>query len=549
MPQFVPPFAPGPLIRATRLAWIAAAGAFALFLTLAISFSLTRGPWWDEGVFADVAVTFRNSGHLRSSVLASFSYDDLPAVDRYMYWQLPGYLIALGGWFHLGPVSAQWMRMLSVLSGCIFAAAWFLFVRAISRNETLALLVASVVMLDNACVAASSNGRMDMLCAALGEAALAAYVSLRESHINRAAVVAGCFGAACLFTHPMALIPNVCLTMLMQQDWRKFRANSIALFAAPYLICAAFWLRYLMQAPQLFLAQARNVSAYRVGGPLFILRNIANDLGERYLQFYFAPHSGSHKLKIFSLLFGFVGFLVLAFYREMRRQPLTKLLLSFALVAYLGLAALDDLKFPYYFVYVTPIFSACGAVWLYQTFHRSSHVRWISAWLPAAFVLATVANTTYYIRRNDLRNDYQPVVKFVKANLAPGDIVMGPSELGFALGFGPPLVDDCTLGFTSGIEPKLFVMYPVCRMPGYSPFIASWSRRQLATNYHMVLEHGGYAVYLRNPIAWHTRTILNIRMHSAGAAIALMPCGKLRTGGLAEISISRRGRNISLMNE
>ena len=32
----------------------------AAFLVLTIGLSLTRSPWWDEGVFADLALNFRN---------------------------------------------------------------------------------------------------------------------------------------------------------------------------------------------------------------------------------------------------------------------------------------------------------------------------------------------------------------------------------------------------------------------------------------------------------------------------------------------------------
>ncbi len=484
--------------RASRLGWICAFGALLLFLVLAVWFSFTRGPWWDEGLFADVAINFRNSGHLRSSVLAPYSFDNMPAVDRYMYWQLPGYLISLGAWFRLAPVSVQWMRLFSVLWGCVFAGAWFLFVRSVSRNETLALLVASVVVLDYSCVAAASDGRMDMMCAALGQAALAAYVVFRASHRNWAALLAGTFGAASLFSHPMGAIPNACLAIVLLADRRKWRSSTVALFLLPYFTAAALWLSYIMQAPQTFLAQAKNVSGYRVGGVLFVVGNIINDFQARYLQFYFAPHSGWHKLKVFSLLFGLVGLIALVATRKARAEPLTKRLMAFMFIAYLGIAVLDDLKYPYYFVYITPILSASGAIWLYKVFSDGGVSRWIGSALLAAYVMATIAGAGYYIRRNDFANEYKPVAATVRRLVKPGDVIMGASELGFSLGFGPPLIDDCSFGFTSGVQPEIIIEYPACRLPGYSTFIFDWSRKKLATEYHPVLEKGGYTVYVRN---------------------------------------------------
>lgn len=60
------------------------------------------------------------------------------------------------------------MRMFSVLWAGVYLCSWFLFVRALSRSETLALFITSVVAFDYSCLAAASDGRMEMMCAALG---------------------------------------------------------------------------------------------------------------------------------------------------------------------------------------------------------------------------------------------------------------------------------------------------------------------------------------------------------------------------------------------
>jgi hypothetical protein len=493
-------FAPSsePVQRASGIAWLSAAAASVLFLVLIVSLSLTRGPWWDEGLFADVAVNFRDWGHLRSSVLAPFSFDNMPEVDRYMFWQLPAYPISLGTWFRLVPVSPVWMRMFSALWGCLFVGSWFLFVRTVSRNETLALLIASVVALDFSTLSASSNGRMDMMCAALGWIALAAYASLRYANAIWADISVGLFGAASLLCHPMGFVTNGFLIIFLVLYRRSLHWRDLSIIACPYLIGGALCLHRISEAPQIFLAQARAAASYRVGGLAFLLSNIASDFRDRYLQFYFAPHSGTHKLKVFSLLFGVAGILILLLDRKVRATLLSRFLMLSACLAYLGVALLDDLKYPHYFVYVTPILSACGAVWLCDSFRGRRFSRWIGSGLFLAFCLANIAGCAYYIHRNDFANEYKPVVAKIESLLGPGDIVMGPSELGFALGFGPPLIDDCTLGFTSGKQPRIYVLYPACRIPGYTSFIWDWSRKRLASDYHPVLERGGYTVYLRN---------------------------------------------------
>jgi hypothetical protein len=445
-----------------------------------------------------VALNFAKHGHLRSSLLAPYSFANLPDVNRVTYWQLPTYLIGLGIWFRAVPVSAECMRFFSVLWGCVFGISWFIFVRSLSRNENLALLVASTVLLDSSCVAAASDGRMDMMCAALGQAALASYVSLRNSRAPLGMFVAGVFGATSLFCHPMGAVTNAFLAVLLVTDRRALSWKKFAILSVPYWIAGALYVRYIGKAPGIFWPQIRGVSGYRLRSPWFLLRNIVFDFQDRYLHFYFAPHSGWHKLKIFLLLFGLFGFICLASDRKLRTATLPKLMLAFACVGYLGVAAIDNQRFPCYLIFFTPVLSACGATWLYLSFRHQRRSRGIALTLLAAFFLATIGGTVYYVRRNDYKNEYDPMVHSVKSNVKPGDIIMGPSELGFALGFAPPLIDDCSLGFTSGIRPKVYVLYPACEIPGYSMDAWNWSHRETATHYHPVLQNDTYTVYVHN---------------------------------------------------
>ena len=491
---------PGPQlgVRAPVNVRIAAAALLLLFVTLTLAYALTRCPWWDEGLFSDVAATLRRSGHLGSSVLAPYAYMNMPAVDRYTYWQFPVYLLSLAAWFHLFPVSFLSARLFSALCGCLFVYCWFLFARAMTRNETIALWVACLVALDHACLSAASNGRMDMLCAALGQAALAAYVCLRDSHPARALALAGFFGAASLFCHPMGAVTNAFLLILLISDWRHLRWTTVPLVLPPYLLGAALCLSYIFQDPKIFLAQSKGVSGYRIRGVFNVLQAIANDARYRYWSFYFPPHSGLNRVKIFSLLFGLVGIAALALDSKRRSEPFVKLLFAFVCVAYAGVAAIDNQRFAFYLIYVTPTLAAAGAVWAYHAFETRSRARFIAGFLLLGCLSANVANCIVYIRRNAVATEYQPVVDVVRRALKPGDVVMAPSEFGFALGFGRPLVDDCFLGFVSGIQPEVYVTGDICAPPLGSTFRFRWSREILAARYRLVLKNRSYAVYLRN---------------------------------------------------
>jgi hypothetical protein len=486
--------------RASRRARLLAFGVVAVSLALAIGYSLTRAPWWDEGVYADVAMTFRNHGHLGASTLYPFGYLNLPEANRYTYSQLPLYLVVLGIWWRLVPATVEWMRLFSVLWGCVYIASWYLFVRALSRRESLALFIASVVAFDYYFLFAASDGRMDMMCAALGQAGLASYVYFRESNWTKAMILAGCFGAASLLCHPLGAVTNLAIAAVVLLDWRRFQWKGVAGAAAPYVVGGAACVAYILQAPAVFWAQSKAASEYRVVSWLQIFQNLFNDFYLRYVGLYYSNLSGINRLKAASLLFAVVGVIGVAANRRLRSQPLGKILLILAAVTYLGVAAVDNQKFPVYFVFATPVFTACAALWAWNNWEIGGVRRLVASALLAGSVLSSIGGYSYKIYKDAYGHLYRPAVNAIKANLPPNGLVMGGSELGFALGFGPTLVDDRYLGYFSRKTPDVFVESPYYGGMG-GPGLRSawdWSRDTLRTQYHLVLENSAHRVYVRN---------------------------------------------------
>ena len=113
---------------------------------------------------------------------------------------------------------------------------------------------------------------MDMMCAALGLAGLASYFWYRDSNWTRGVVLAAWFGAASLFCHPMGAVMNVAIAAMVLLDWRRIRVGAIVVASLPYLIGVAGCLYYIHQAPDIFLAQSRAVSEYRIAGLGAMLR-------------------------------------------------------------------------------------------------------------------------------------------------------------------------------------------------------------------------------------------------------------------------------------
>ncbi len=482
---------------ASRLMWVAALNAILVFLALAIGFCFTRGPWWDEGLFADIALNFRNYGHLGSVLLAPNSYQNFPAVNHYTYWQFPVYLVSLGAWFRIAPQTVASMRLLSVLCGGVYIACWFFFVRGMNRDTPLALLVASAVALDYSCIGAASNGRMDMMCAAFGQAALAAYVCFRSSQRNLAMLLAGMFGAASLFCHPMGALMNVFLVIIVLQDVRHLRWPAAMLGLMPYLAALVAYFLYAAQAPQIFWAQATAASVYRISSFNALFENVFNDAYERYFRFYFANFSPITAVRGFAILFGVVGLVALIASKRLRATPLARTLLFFPAAGYLGIALLDNQKFTFYLIYSTPVFSACGAVWVYDTWRRPGLARILAVGLLLGFGAAAIGGFAFKIHRNDYLHVYQPTIAAIRHMTHSQDIIMGPSELGFALGFRPPLMDDCYLGYASGIRPRVYVMHSSCGSSVATQRAWDWSRRELAAAYELKATFGSYEIYLQ----------------------------------------------------
>jgi hypothetical protein len=116
---------------------------------------------------------------------------------------------------------------------------------------------------------------------------------------------------------------------------------------------------------------------------------------------------------------------------------------------------------------------------------------------------AVASSVTAYatkIEQNPRREEYAPMIQAVRANLGNGGVVMGGSELGFALGFQRPLVDDRYLGYYSGVKPRVFVennYYAAMMSPRAT--LEQYVRHTLQTEYKQVLSNPQFRVWVQQP--------------------------------------------------
>lgn len=489
------------VIRTDRIGRLFACIALLVALGLTLGYIIARSPWWDEGLFADVALNFRNYGHLGSSALDPSGYLLWPQVHRYTYWQFPLYLVALGSWFQVVPETIRWMRLFSLGWECLYLAAWFLLVRAWSRNERLALFITCVVALDYSVISAASDGRMEMMCAALGYAGMAAYASLRESRWMAAIAAASLFGAASFFCHPMGAVTNASIAALLLLDWRLINWRRIWVACIPYAIGVIFCALYVMQAPQIFEAQYHAATNYRVRTVFTITKGIFLDAYERYWSNFFLLQTGINKARVVILAFAVIGTLAVTADPVLRKQVLGRRLLMLVAISYVGIAVVDNQGFPFYLVYSLPLMTACGALWVYAKWQEPGFGRFVPAALLAASLSIVMGGYALKISKNDYKKLYQPAVAAAREYQRSGGVIMGGSELGFMLGFrSGQLVDDRYLGYFSGLKPEVYVQSQYYyRMPG-PELRRAWdvSRQRLKNEYHLVFQNADYRIYALN---------------------------------------------------
>src|ERR1022692_3881221 len=161
-----------------------------VFIAFALALVFTKRPWVDEAWFAGPALDLVTRGKFGTllldpagSHLRLYKADAvLQGINEHTYWVMPIHLLQLAAWGKLFGFSVFSMRMPSLLWGGIALASIGLIVRRLYEGRWAPLIGAAVLAVDFGFVNGSADARMDMTCAALGFAALAAYLSLREAN-------------------------------------------------------------------------------------------------------------------------------------------------------------------------------------------------------------------------------------------------------------------------------------------------------------------------------------------------------------------------------
>ncbi len=510
-PVIIPP--PNSITNPRRLIIPLASGVVVLFLALAFGSAVTKRLWSDEAWFASPALNLATKGTMGTDVLET-SGTKLAGMKQYTYWIMPFYVVTQAAWYKLAGFGVWQMRFAAALWGLVALAAWYVIMRRLTDDTTIALLTCTLLALDYIFIMAASNGRMDMMCAALGFAGLAAYLYWRETHFNLAVFISHSLVVASGMTHFLgALHLAILLFVILRFDRRRLRTRHFALAAIGYFVTAAAWGWYISHDPVSFINQftANATTANRMGGFTAPLNALKSEIFDRYFQSFgwgthSAGHSGIVRFKILILgtyVISLAGALVIA---QVRRARGVKTLLALTGISFLIMIVLDGQKLSFYLIHIVPFYTSLFAVWTVWCWrHRwqSRNIPRISIAICIAGLLALqIGGTLYRMKINAHGKDFLPATAYLKHHANANDIIFGSAELGFELGFTDNLVDDVRLGYISGKQPDYVVIEETYQRSHDSyrmsePELDAHITKQLNSNLRLVYDANHYKIYAR----------------------------------------------------
>jgi 4-amino-4-deoxy-L-arabinose transferase-like glycosyltransferase len=424
---------------------------------------------------------------------------------------MPLHAIVAAPWYRLFGTSLLSTRLLSATAGLAALLCWFSVIRKVTGDRSIALIALLLMVIDSNVLILASTGRSDMLSAAFGAAALAAYLSLREEHLHWALFSGHACAVASGLTHPLGGLIAVPGLLLLQfyYDRHRLRWAQMVPIALPYLIGAAAWSAYILRDPESFWAQFSGNSAGRLWplkSPLLALRR---EITDRFLPAYgilpVAHRVG--KLRIGVLIVYVAAVLSLGWPSAVRRMPGARIIGGLIAIVLLVLVFMEGAKQPWYLIHLAWLLAAAAAA--SYTWHTQRRA-WSPVWLGAlaALILLQAGYAAALIAEGRYAGIYRPVIAVLQRDMQPGQLVIGSAELGFGLGFNRVL-DDANLGYYSGKRADFIVIDSnyrahLAELARTHPALYGTLESMLAGQYRPVYSNAGYSVYARNTpvIAW-----------------------------------------------
>ena len=479
-----------------------------VYLTLSIGSVFTAAPQTDEAVLANPGYNLVHHHNMGTTLYQLGDY--MPSsLAQHTYWLPPLHFVTTAVWFQIWGFGMPQLRLLSVLFGMLAIISWFLVVYHLQKVGWMALLAAGLVSTDYFFLIGASHGRMDIMCASLGAAALASYAAFRERSLKKAVLCSHTLAALALVTHPAGIVyPAGLLVMVLWLDARRVSLRLAMLAVVPYIVVEAAWGIYIMQDYSAFLAQfgrnlELNVNSFsdpRLSSNRF-LRYLEQEVVFRYAApFGLLPGTSliNHAKAIVFVAYSISVAGLLALRRLRSDRPASVLALLF-LTSFFLLAEISPSKFSYYLPHTTTVLAACLGVFLYKV----DAPRFVKLAAILAVGGLGISGTVYNMKRDAYHRSFKPTVASILSNSPSESLVMGSGELWFGLAERRTVLHDTLLGAHSGLRPAVFVMDPVYQMLHERDKQAAPEVyvhvEQLLQHSRLVHQDGYYRVYVPQP--------------------------------------------------
>jgi 4-amino-4-deoxy-L-arabinose transferase-like glycosyltransferase len=485
--------------------WFTFLGILILYLGLATGRALTTQPWNDEAWYTSPSLSLIKNGTTATPLLEPVGHF-WKGIDQRTYWVVPLMFYEQVPWFEIFGFSLLSARLHAMAWGLIALFSWGWIVHKLTADRAMAFATMAALACDYQFVSQTALARMDSMALGLASLAVLLYLWLREAHFGWAIFTAQLAVVACGLTHPTAGVPAfIALAFLiLYLDRRRLGWKSVALAIVPYLLGVAFWGWYISFAPDLFRAQFfGNVGDIdRLGGFSHPFRAMARELG-RYAGMAGFQTGMQHlyRIKLGVILVYFLAVACLFARKETRQHAGIRTLLWLWTVYFLSMTFYDNTKEVKYAIHIVALFDAVVAVWVVSWWRKGGVDRMLSAAGAAVFVSIGVGGLLYTsLIQRDYEKIYLPAALFLEHTAQPGDLILGGSELGFALGFDSNIVDDNSFTYVTHKAPVFIAMSNNYKefLRGYRAKalpMSSYFDRLLAEKYVRVYSNRGYDIF------------------------------------------------------
>jgi 4-amino-4-deoxy-L-arabinose transferase-like glycosyltransferase len=441
-------------------------GVVILYLALSLGSALTKRPWSDEAWFASPSLNLITDGSFGTDILETDGLSFRGMKER-TYWIMPLYPLVQSGWYKAVGFGVVQMRSSAALWGLLALFACYVLVMELIADLRVALLTIVLLAFDYVFIMGASNGRMDMMCAALGLTALAAYVRLRERHLTRALAVSHTLVMLSGMTHFLGVLSLAgLLFLIVRYDLQRLQWRHAVVAVTPYLVGATFWGLYIMQDPTSFVAQftANATTGNRMSSFTNPLASLQLEIYERYLRAYgWGAHDAGRsvmvvRFKIVTLLAYLASLLGVLLTPPLRNRSSIRTLLVLTAIYFTVLLVLDGQKLTLYLVHIVPLYTVLLAVWVVWCWTTRTFPRALIVLAVCGLTALTLGGVTLRIKADDYHRSFLPAARYLKSQSEAGATIMGSAELGFVLGFKSNLIDDVRLGYLSGKRPDYIVV-------------------------------------------------------------------------------------------